>query len=353
MKKCSKSTRVVYKAVTIETAKHDWDSFIESAPQATVYHQYDWKALISKSFGHRCYYLAAIDEEGKWQGVLPLVQLRSKLFGNFIVSVPFVNYGGLLYRNAAAVAPLLDEAERLRSVTGATHVELRHIDKLLDDKSTNQHKVTMLLNLAESVDEQWRAFNAKVRNQVRKAEKSGLRCVTGQLELLDGFYQVFARNMRDLGTPVYSKKFFRNVLEIFSDSTKIFAVYHEDNVIAAGIGLWFKKTLEIPWASSIRAYKAYCPNNMLYWQAIQFAIEHGFKTFDFGRSTPNEGTYNFKKQWGAQPHQLHWQYLMDENASMPTLNPSNPKYQMAIRVWQHLPLALTKTLGPYVVRNIP
>ena len=339
--------------VTVDTDESAWHSFIQSASLATAYHQFGWKHVISKSFGHHCYYLAAIDDAGEWQGMLPLVHMRSKLFGNFIVSVPYVNYGGLLIRSEAAVTPLLNEAERLRCTAGASHVELRHLSYCLEDQPSRQHKVTMLLGLADNIDDQWRTFNAKVRNQVRKAEKNGLHCVIGQLELLDAFYQVFARNMRDLGTPVYSKKFFRNVLATFSDSTKIIAVYHEGNVIAAGIALWFKKTLEIPWASSIRDYKAYCPNNMLYWQAIQFAIEHGFKTFDFGRSTPNEGTYHFKKQWGAQPRQLHWQYLMAKDASMPSLNPSNPKYQIAIRVWQRLPLPLTKALGPHIVRNIP
>ena len=211
----------------------------------------------------------------------------------------------------------------------------------------------MILDLAPDTDAQWRSFNAKLRNQIRKAQKSGLQFVAGHLELLDGFYEVFARNMRDLGTPVYPKNFFHNILEAFPESTRIFAVYHNTKVIAAGIGSWFRKTLEIPWASSINDYKILCPNNMLYWEAIQFAIRNGFNKFDFGRSTLNEGTYNFKRQWGAQPVQLYWQYLMDGQNSIPDLNPSNPRYQTAIRIWQHLPLSVTRLLGPMIVRNIP
>jgi serine/alanine adding enzyme len=182
----------------------------------------------------------------------------------------------------------------------------------------------MFLALAADIDSQWRAFNAKLRNQIRKAEKSGLQFVIGRLELLDRFYEVFAHNMGDLGTPVYGKSFFRNILEAFPDTATIFAVYHETKMIAAGIGSWFRNMLEIPWASSISDYKMLCPNNMLYWEAIRFAICNGFKRFDFGRSTPNEGIYNFKKQWGAQPLQLYWQYVMDGHKEIPNLSPSNP-----------------------------
>ena len=159
--------------------------------------------------------------------------------------------------------------------------------------------------------------------------------------------------MRDLGTPVYSKVLFSNVLQTFPDTTRIFAVFHEERMVAAGISLWFRGRIEVPWASSIKDYKVLCPNHMLYWQAIQFAIENGFREFDFGRSTPGEGTYNFKKQWGALPTLLNWQYLMDEEGIMPDLNPGNRKYQAAIRIWRRLPISITKMLGPLIVRNIP
>jgi FemAB-related protein (PEP-CTERM system-associated) len=270
-----------------------------------------------------------------------------------LISIPFVNYGGLLCSNDLAAGLLLDEADRLRRSLGATHVELRHAGRSFVGIPSRQHKVTMVLDLAADVDGQWRAFNGKLRNQIRKAEKNGLQSTIGHLELLDAFYGVFARNMRDLGTPVYAKSFFRNILETFPDTTRIFCVSHEGRVIAAGIGSWFGAIFEVPWASSISDYNALCPNNMLYWEAIGFAIRNGFKKFDFGRSTPHEGTYNFKKQWGAVPVQLYWQYLMDSGITIPDLTPSNPKYQTAIRAWQHLPVPATKMLGPMIVRNIP
>lgn len=339
-------------SVHAHTEASRWESFVQSAQDATSYHQFGWGKVISKSFGHRFYYLAAIDDQGVWQGVLPLAHLRSRMFGNFLVSVPFVNYGGLLCKSEAAASLLLGETERLRRSCGATYVELRHLAHGLERLPTRQHKVTMILDLADDIDSQWQAFNAKLRNQIRKAEKNDLRSMVGHLELLDGFYEVFARNMRDLGTPVYAKIFFRNILETFSDTTRIFAVYHKNRMIAAGIASWFRDTMEIPWASSISDYKSLCPNNMLYWEAIQFAIEHGFSKFDFGRSTPHEGTYNFKKQWGAMPVQLHWQYLMDEGDKIPESNPSNKKYQVAICVWQHLPVRVTRVIGPSIRKRI-
>jgi FemAB-related protein (PEP-CTERM system-associated) len=258
------------KVVIVDAQASAWDSFVQSAQDATAYHQFKWKTVITKSFGHHCHYFGAIDNNGAWQGVLPLVHMRSKFFGNFLISVPFVNYGGLLYKNDSAAGTLLEEAERLRRSLGATHIELRHVVQIPKGIPTRQHKVTMILDLAIDVEAQWRTFNAKLRNQIRKAQKSGLQFVAGHLELLDGFYEVFARNMRDLGTPVYPKNFFHNILEAFPESTRIFAVYHNTKIIAAGIGSCFRKTLEIPWASSINDYKIFCPNNMLYWEAVQF-----------------------------------------------------------------------------------
>src|ERR1039457_1924524 len=341
------------KVIKIESDKRACDSYVHSVPGATAYHQFCWKGIIEKSFGHDCYYLAAVDDASVFQGILPLVHMNSKVFGNFLVSVPFVNYGGLLSGNIVAADHLLREAERIRSEIRADHVELRHLGHFYDGLPTKRHKVTMILDLADEVESQWKGFNAKLPNQIRKPEKSGLSAIAGNAELLDDFYDVFARNMRDLGTPVYSKHFFRNFLAEFPDETKIIAVKSGTKTIAAGIAYWFRDTIEVPWASSIRDYKQLCPNNMLYWEAIKFAIDHGFSNFDFGRSTPDEGTYKFKEQWGARPVQLHWQYLLQPGKAMPEISPNNPKYEMAIAIWQKLPVALTRIIGPRIVRNIP
>lgn len=344
------------KLTVVESDGTGWNAFVRSTPDGTSYHQYEWKNVITTSFGHRCHYLAAVGQDGAWQGVLPLVEMRSAIFGHFMVSLPFVNYGGLLCRTEAAASLLLEEAERLRRSCGAAFVELRHMGFCRDGLPAREHKVTMILELADHADSQWKGFKSEIRNRIRKAEKSQLEPSVGRLELLDDFYGVFARNMRDLGTPVLAKRFFHNLLDAFPDTTSIFTVRHQGRTIGAAVAVWYGDMLEFPWVSSIREYRALCPNNMLYWAAIKHAIAHGFRKFDFGRSTFEEshaGTYNFKKQWGAQPVQLYWQYLVDSEEEIPEFNSSNPKYQTAIRIWQHLPVPLTKLLGPMVVRSIP
>jgi FemAB-related protein (PEP-CTERM system-associated) len=339
--------------ITSELDQGRWDAFVEAAPQATTYHRYIWKQVIEDSFGHRTHYLAALDGAGEVAGVLPLVHMRSRLFGNFLVSVPFVNYGGLLCAAKPAEQALLEAAEEVRRNCGARHVELRHLGFCVAGLPSREHKVTMLLPLSADAQTQWVGFNAKLRNQVRKAEKNGLACSFGGPELLDDFYNVFARNMRDLGTPVYGKAFFENVLRGLAESTRVVAVALEGKTVAAGILSWYRHTMEMPWASSIGDYKQLCPNNLLYWEAIRFAIGRGCSAFDFGRSTPDEGTYNFKKQWGAEPVQLYWQYLLEAGQGLPELNPKNPKFGAAIRIWRKLPVGLTRLLGPGIVRNIP
>ncbi len=331
----------------------EWDAFVASCPARTNYHRYGWRKVIEKSFGHSTHYLVARNRNHEIRGVLPLAHMKSALFGNFLVSLPFFNYGGLLCAEDTAAARLLESSRDLLRKVDAGHAELRHFSASLEGFATKLHKVTMILRLEQNPDAQWQTLDAKVRNQVRKAEKNGLRSVAGHLELLDGFYRVFCRNMRDLGTPVYGKNFFRNVLETFPETTRIISIILDGKTVASGLLTWFGDTLEVPWASSIRDFRELCPNNLLYWEAIKFAIGRGAREFDFGRSTPGEGTYRFKKQWGAEPHQLYWNYLLNKDATLPELNPANPKYRLAIRIWQCLPVAVTKLLGPQIVRNIP
>lgn len=344
---------LMYRIVRDSTARNVWDAYVNSNSAASNYHRYCWREVIEKSFGHPCHYLAALDNSGGVVGILPLVFMQSRLFGRFLVSLPFFNYGGLLCNNREIGDALLAEAGVLRKELGAEHVELRHTDPWPGDLPTKRHKVCMALELAANAEIQWQGFNAKLRNQIRKAEKSGLSTMVGGQELLADFYKVFVRNMRDLGTPVYSQNFFNSVLEVFPDHTRIITVYLEGNPLAAGLITWFHDTVEIPWASSIRDYNSLCPNNLLYWTALQFALDKGFKRFDFGRSTPGEGTYKFKQQWGAKPLPLLWQYLLPEGNCLPELNTKNPKFEMAIRIWQKLPLPVTRILGPHLVKNIP
>lgn len=331
----------------------EWDSFVFTHPKASGYHLSAWSRVISRSFGHDTFLLGVRNGAGEVVGGVPLVHMSSKLFGNSLVSLPFLNYGGLLTNDEKAISLLLQSAERLRHEKGSAYVELRHRSEDVPDLPKKTHKVTMVLELEGEPEVQWKKLDPKVRNQVRKAEKSGLTASLGQIDLLEEFYGVFCRNMRDLGTPVYGKKFFRNVLSGFPDTSRIVCVSYQGKTVASGILIWFRDTLEVPWASSNRDFKELCPNNLLYWEAIRFAIRNKFKKFDFGRSTPGGGTFRFKKQWGAEPVQLFWQYIKENHTPMPEVNPSNPKYNRAIDLWQRLPVFLTKLMGPRIARCLP
>jgi FemAB-related protein (PEP-CTERM system-associated) len=211
----------------------------------------------------------------------------------------------------------------------------------------------MLLRLEPSADAEWNRLDRKIRNQVRKAEKNGLTAAVGGVELLPAFYAIFARNMRDLGTPVYSVRFFREVFAAFPDAARVCLVRQGSTPFAASIVLSHGRRMEVPWASALRESNPLSANVLLYWRMLQLAIEGGVEVFDFGRSTPGEGTFAFKKQWGAEPLELVWEYWTGAGRRAPDLSPKNPKFSAAIRLWQHLPLPVANVLGPRIVRHIP
>ena len=338
-----------------------WNAYVGRSREASVYHLYEWRQIIERAFRHETIYLTAESHTGV-VGVLPLVLFRSRLFGRFAVSMPFANYGGVVADSDRAAAALLEAAVNAARKAGASYLELRHTRQLFPHLQAKRHKVGMALALRTSVDDQWLALDRKLRNQVRKAEKSGLSVAGGGGELLEDFYAVFARNMRDLGTPVYSIRWFREILDTFPASSRIFAVRSRGRTVAASVTLWTPGgpqrggvaggTIEVPWASALREFNPLCANVFLYWQMVRFAIESGFHRFDLGRSTPGEGTFTFKKQWGAEPHEMVWEYWTPDGRGLPDLSPKNPKFARAIALWQRLPVGVTKVLGPPIVRHI-
>ncbi|MBS1817548.1 MAG: FemAB family PEP-CTERM system-associated protein [Acidobacteria bacterium] len=326
-----------------------WTSFVNSRPDATGYHDWPWRDVIVRTFGHEPVYLAA-RRDGQVAGVLPLVFIDSRIFGRSLTSLPFLNYGGVLAEDAAAGEALVSAAADLAKARGCLHVELRHIGRQFPMLPARQHKVTMLLTLQGGL---WEKLDRKVRNQVRKAQKSNLVAEHGGIELVGDFYTVFTRNMRDLGTPVYARVLFEEVLRAFPDRAALHVVRHEGKPVAAGLTFRTRGTTEVPWASSIRDYNSLCPNHLLYWSIIERALELGCDTLDFGRSTPGEGTFKFKEQWGAQAVPLHWEYKLLPGAEVPNVSPTNPKYRLMIETWKRLPLGVANFLGPHIVGSIP
>src|SRR5579863_758528 len=350
-------------SVATEADRPAWDAYVDAhlAPArvgwpgvsgATGYHSWAWRDVLSRSFGHDSVYLVArrvgpdqvdqSDQIHEIDGVLPLTEVRSLLFGRSLTSLPFLNYGGVVAGSDEAARALLDEAVRIARARGCRHVELRHVERRFAELPCKQHKVTMRLPLQTGM---WDRLDRKVRNQIRKAEKSGLTAVRGGAELLDEFYRVFARNMRDLGTPVYARRFFAEVLAAFSERARLVVVRLKDQPVAAGLTYRTRGQVEIPWASSVRDYNALCPNHLLYWTVMDTAVAVGCDQLDFGRSTPDEGTYKFKAQWGTVPVPLHWEYAGLDSEEPPDQSPKNPKFRLAIATWQRLPVWIASAVG--------
>lgn len=329
----------------------DWADFVAGRDDASCYHQYCWKGVIERAFGHRTPYLLA-RRNGRVTGCLPLCFIRSRLFGRYLVSLPFFNYGGVLAEDAESEAALLARCIGLAERERARHVEIRMTRPLGHGLTERTRKVVMELDLPSDSERLWDGFRPKLRSQIRRPLKAGAEVVFGGEERLDDFYAVFACNMRDLGTPVYAKAFFSHILRACPEST-LAVVYLHGRAAAAGFLVGFRGRLEIPWASSLRRFNQQAPNMLLYWKALEWACHNGYTAFDFGRSSPDSGTYRFKAQWGAKPHPCHWHYWVRNGGPPPELNPANPRFRMAIQAWRRLPVAFTRLLGPAIVRNLP
>jgi FemAB-related protein (PEP-CTERM system-associated) len=267
--------------------------------------------------------------------------------------MPYFNYGGAVANDKKIESKMMQSAIEIALELGAEHIEFRDSNARDSSWSLRKDKVNMILELPETAETLAKEIGAKKRSQIRRPLKEGVESVTGGIELLNDFYQVFSINMRDLGTPVYTKAFFSEILKTFPKQTKIVILRLNGKPISAAFLIGFKDQLEIPWASTLKEYNRFSPNMLLYWEVLKLAIESGYRKFDFGRSSIDSGTYRFKQQWGAAPMQLYWHYWLAKGKEMPQLTPDNTKYKMAIKVWQHLPTFVTNGLGPLIIKNLP
>lgn len=339
-------------AVSRATDGHEWDTYVSQHVDGTLDHLWGWRHVIGRALGHDSAHLIA--RRGTTiVGVLPLVLVRSPIFGRSAVSMPFLNYGGVLADDDAAVSALVDAATREAVAFRASHVELRHAARRCPNLPCRQHKLAMTMALPASGDALWATIDRKVRNQVRKAQKADLVPVIGGSELIDEFYAVFARNMRDLGTPVYPRSLFAQTMASFPERTRVFLVRHDGRAIAGGIAIGFRDVVLNPWASSLREFRHLCPNMLLYWTMLEQAIADGATTFDFGRSSPGGGTHQFKVQWGAVERPMNWEYVLLPGAHVPDQGPSNPKFTTLVDLWTRLPLWAANRIGPYIARGLP
>ncbi len=333
-----------------------WDAYVQSHPTASPYHLFAWKRAVEKAYGHRAYYFIA-EADGRITGALPFFYLKPPFFPGQFVSLPFCDVGDILSDDEHIKNGLMLEAVSIAEKLKVRNIELRgQGDHLFEYPGMNtyvqSHKVRMLLKLPHSSQLLWESFKSKLRSQIRRAEKNRLLFRWGGVSDIHEFYAVFSRNMRDLGSPVHSKEWFHSILRYYGGNVRMGIVYHNTQLAGAGIILTINDLISIPWASTLREYNKLSPNMLLYWNFLKFAADNGYARFDFGRSTPNEGTYKYKAQWGAEPVPLCWQLITGNNKKIDADMAHSSKREHAARLWQSLPLGIANCIGPAIRKHI-
>jgi serine/alanine adding enzyme len=314
-----------------------------------------WLRITSAAFRHEPHSIVA-ERAGEIAGQLPLVFVKTRLFGRFLVSLPFVNSAGIVSHDREVARLLIDRAVALADELDVRYLELRHEATTAVEhpalSATRTSKVHMRLPLPASAESLWDSFKPKVRNQIRKGDSANFSVAWGGAEFLDDFYDVFSRNMRDLGTPVFGKRLFREILTTFAGDAELCVVRHDGKAAAAALLVHGARYTEVPSASALREFNPLNVNMWMYWQLLQRAIARGAKGFDFGRSTVDGNTFRFKKQWGAAPEAAVWQYYVREG-QIDDVRPDNPKFSLMIATWQKLPVWFTRLIGPSIIRGVP
>ncbi len=332
-----------------------WDDFLtRGQKEGGAYLSIAWKEAVEQAYGFKTFYLTVV-EENLIKGILPLVLVK-RPFGGKLVSLPYCDYGGIVGDDDSTTAMLCERACSLAK-THKVELEVRcsvsspyleqHSDYV---QVSNKHR--MLLELPGTSEALWKGFKSKLRSQINGSRKKGLTVQLGGRKLMNDYYQVISQNMRDLGSPVHAKKWFDCIVRGFDNKGLVGLVYNENIPVAAGVILIHGNVVTIPWASSLRKYNRLSPNMLLYWAFLEYSAKCGFSVFDFGRSTLGEGTYNFKKQWGARPEPLAW-YRLDSEASLEQRSNEGLQLRSVLeKVWSRLPLSVANVLGSRFRRYI-
>lgn len=341
----------------------EWTEFVESAPDATVAHLIGWRELIHRVFGYQPAYRVA-RRDGRICGALPAFVVASRLLGRHIISVPFLNQGGICAADEESRQALLEESRRMLDAYCARHVEMRCACPPPVGLLARTHKIRLVLDLPSTTDQVWTSLRSEIRNRVRRAEKCGLSVHFHSSEV-DGFYRIFADNMHELGVPAHPRRFFEEVLAHVghtsqegggggAGSAELVTVRDGLDVVGGAILLQFRDSVEVPWVSCSRSHFDKCPNNLLYWHILRRACEQGYRLFDFGRSTPNTGPAVFKMRWGARAEQLYWHYVVPEGAALPgEASSRDRRFRLASAIWKRAPRVLTNFLGPRLIAHLP
>ena len=341
-------------SVTVEVCRNQerWDDYVNSRPESSNYHRWLWGDLVKETYGHEFYRLSATTD-GAVHGVLPLCFVKSRLFGKFLLSMPFFSYGGVVADDEVVSDHLFRAASELAEGLGAGRIELRQGKVLPTSWVRKSPKVTMQVQLPSTTDELWARLSSGMRNKIRGAKKNGLRVEWSGPEGLEQYYKVWSTNMRNLGSPAYPRSWFRNICTALPQETRFVTVWDGKDAVASGITHSFRDTIELPWSGSLPESRKKYSAVLLYWSLLEWAVQNGYRYVDLGRCTRGGGTYEFKRHFGCSETPLHWYYWYAPGCSVTETQLDNPRYRFATKVWQHLPLAVANQLGPRIVRSIP
>ena len=343
--------------VAVETLRPhregEWDRYVRTAPGGTFFHQLGWRWLVERVFGHRAHYLTAL-RDGRIVGVLPMFELQSLLFGHSLVSIPFAIGGGIVADDGAAASALLAEARTLAGERRVDYLELRSEHPLPDaGLLTKDLYVTFRADLGESEEALIKRMERKRRQMMSYVAKASFEYRVAGIEELPLFYRLFCESMRHHGTPVYPRRFLREILDRHPADTNLFFVYHEGRPVSGVMNLLFGGVLMPFYAGADRTERPRGVDDFTYLAILRWGRENGFRTFDFGRSKRGTGAWKFKQRWGMEEVPLAYQYHLVKARELPNVSPANPKYQAAIRLWQKLPIPVTRVLGPMIVKRVP
>jgi len=326
-----------------------WDQFVFSCPAATFFHRAGWKEVIERAFGHRTHFLLA-EENGAIQGVLPLAEIDSRLFGHSLSSLPFCVYGGIIASTEPARQALDEAAQMLATSLNVDFLEYRNTVPFHTDWPGKDLYVTFRKAIDPDVEANMLAIPRKQRAMVRKGIKAELASeVDNDVER---FFSVFADNVHRHGTPALPKRYFALLQEIFGSDCEVLSVVKDGQVLSSVLSFYFRDEVLPYYAGDTLAARDVAANDFKYWELMRRACERGIKVFDYGRSKRGTGPFDFKKNWGFEPQPLHYEYQLHRAKAVPDTNPLNPKYRLFIKLWQRLPLSVANAIGPHIVRNL-
>ena len=327
-----------------------WDAFVFGCREATFFHRAGWQEIIADVFRHPTYFLYA-ERAGLIEGVLPLAHVKSLLFGNALVSLPFAVYGGVAASTPEAAQALEDEAQSIARQLGVEHLELRHVDQRHADWPTQDLYVCFRKDLDPEVEANMLAIPRKQRAMVRKGIKNGLRSAVERS--VEHFFPLYADNVLRHGTPAMPRRYFERLLQVFGEDCDVLTVFDpQGRPISSVLNFYFRDEILPYYAGDDMAARDLAGNDFKYWELMRRACERGIKVFDYGRSKQGTGSYAFKKNWGFEPKPLHYEYCLYRRDSIPQNNPANAKYRLFIAAWRRLPIGVANRLGPYIVRNL-